>query len=87
MTLYAAATGIYALSVVLMTYEMSRRIANTGWLQLIFSGILVLAIGVFHHTLREVIVVQIVLMAAMLILVSYPFFRRYKQIVMPQETT
>ena len=28
--LYAAATGLYALSVVLMTYEMSRRIANTG---------------------------------------------------------
>jgi O-antigen/teichoic acid export membrane protein len=87
LTLYAAATGIYALSVVLMTYEMSRRIANTGWLQLVFSGILVLAIGVFHNTLRDVIVVQIVLMAAMLILVSYPFFRRYKQIWASQETT
>lgn len=87
LTLYAAATGLYALSVVLMTYEMSRRIANTGWLQLIFSGILVLAIGVFHNTLRDVIVVQIVLMAAMLMLVSYPFFRRYKQILAPQETT
>lgn len=87
LTLYAAATGLYALSVVLMTYEMSRRIANTGWLQLIFSGILVLAIGVFHQTLRDVIVVQIVLMAAMLMLVSYPFFRRYRQILAPQETT
>lgn len=87
LTLYAAATGLYALSVVLMTYEMSRRIANTGWLQLIFSGILILAIGVFHQTLRDVIVVQIVLMAAMLMLVSYPFFRRYKQILAPQETT
>ncbi|HEY6253766.1 MAG TPA: oligosaccharide flippase family protein, partial [Candidatus Angelobacter sp.] len=68
LTLYAAATGLYALSVVLMTYEMSRRIANTGWLQLIFSGILVLAIGIFHNTLRQVIVVQIVLMAALLLL-------------------
>jgi O-antigen/teichoic acid export membrane protein len=87
LTLYAAATGIYALSVVLMTYEMSRRIANTGWLQLIFSGILVLGIAAFHQTLRDVIVVQIVLMAAMLMLVSYPFFRRYKQILAPQETT
>jgi O-antigen/teichoic acid export membrane protein len=84
LTLYAAATGLYALSVVLMTYEMSRRIANTGWLQLIFSGILVVAIGVFHHTLRDVIVVQIVLMAAMLMLVSFPFFRRY-QLLAPQE--
>lgn len=84
--LYAAATGLYALSVVLMAYEMSRRIANTGWLQLAFSGVLVLAIGVFHHTLREVIVVQIVLMAVMLLLVSFPFFRRYKQFLVPQET-
>jgi O-antigen/teichoic acid export membrane protein len=76
--LYAVATGLYALSVVLMAYEMSRRIANTGWLQLVFSGVLVLGIGVFHDTLRDVIVVQIVLMALMLLLVSFPFFRRYK---------
>jgi O-antigen/teichoic acid export membrane protein len=87
LTLYASATGLYALSVVLMSYEMSRRIANTGWLQLVFSGILVLAIGAFHRTLRDVIVVQVVLMATMLMLVSYPFFRRYKQILAAQETT
>jgi len=86
LTLYAAATGLYALSVVLMAYEMSRRIANTGWLQLIFSGILVLAIGVFHETLRQVIVVQVVLMAVLLLLVSFPFFRRYKQFLVPQES-
>ena len=86
LTLYAAATGIYALSAVLMAYEMSRRIANTGWLQLIFSGILVIAIGIFHHTLEEVIIVQIVLRAVMLLLVSFPFLRRYKQFLVPQET-
>ena len=86
LTLYAAATGLYALSVVLMAYEMSRRIANTGWLQLIFSGILVLAIGVFHENLRQVIVVQVVLMAVLLLLVSFPFFRRYKQFLVPQES-
>lgn len=79
LALYAAATGTYSLSVVLIAYEMSRRIANTGWLQLLFSGILVLAIGTFHSTLREVIVVQIVLMAAMLLLVSIPFLRRHRQ--------
>jgi O-antigen/teichoic acid export membrane protein len=84
--LYPAATGLYALSVVLMTYEMSRRIANTGWLQLIFSGVLVLAIAIFHHSLHDVIVVQIVLMAAMLLLVSFPFFRRYKRFLLPEET-
>lgn len=74
-SLYAAATGAYALAVVLMAYEMSRRIANTGWLQLLFSGLLVVGIYLFHGTLREVIVVQLVLMVTLLILVSLPFFR------------
>ena len=74
--LYAAATGLYSLSVVLIAYEMSRRIAITGWLQLIFSGVLVLGIGLFHNTLREVIVVQITLMSVLLLLVSFPFLRR-----------
>jgi O-antigen/teichoic acid export membrane protein len=74
--LYAAATGLYALSVVLMTYEMSRRIANTGWLQLAFSGVMVLGITLFHDTLRQVIVVQIVLMMLLLCAVSLPFLRR-----------
>jgi O-antigen/teichoic acid export membrane protein len=79
LVLYAAATGTYSLSVVLMAYEMSRRIANTGWLQLVFSGVLVLAIGAFHTTLREVILVQIVLMATMLVLVLFPFLRRHRR--------
>lgn len=74
--LYAAATGLYALSVVLMTYEMSRRIANTAWLQLVFSGVMVLGIGLFHDTLHQVIMVQIVLMSLMLVSVSLPFLRR-----------
>src|SRR6185437_14464166 len=65
LSLYAVATGLYALSVVLMTYEMSRKIANTGWLQLIFSGALVFLIYLFHSNLRQVIVVQIALMSAM----------------------
>jgi O-antigen/teichoic acid export membrane protein len=77
LALYAAATGIYALSVVLMAHEMSRRTARTAWLQLIFSGILVLAIGIFHRDLRQVIVVQVVLMAIMLLLVSIGFVRRH----------
>lgn len=84
LALYAVATGLYALGVVLMAYEMSRRIANTGWLQLAFSGVLVLAIGAFHSTLRDVIMVQIVLMAVLLLLVSFPFFRRYKRFLIPE---
>ncbi len=76
--LYAMATGTYALSVVLMAYEMSRKIANTGWLQLLFSGVLVIAIALFHESLRQVIMIQIVLMILLLLIVSIPFFRIFR---------
>src|SRR5947209_2392492 len=77
LALYAVATGLYSLSVVFIAYEMSRRIANTGWLQLMFSAALVLGISLFHHSLREVILVRVVLMAVMLGLVSLPFLRKH----------
>jgi hypothetical protein len=73
--IYAAATAIYAMSVVLIAYEMSRRIANTGWLQLVISGMTVLGIAIFHESLHQVIVVQIVTMTILLVLVSTPFLR------------
>lgn len=76
LALYAVATGLYSLAVVLIAYEMSQRIANTGWLQLLVSGALVLVIGLFHRSLHEVIMVRIVLMVLMLVLVSFPFLRR-----------
>jgi O-antigen/teichoic acid export membrane protein len=72
--LYAAATGVYSLSVVLMAYEMSRRLANCGWVQLFFSGAIVLGIGLFHSTLRQVVVVQLVIMVFLLIVSALPFF-------------
>lgn len=75
MSLYAAATGLYSLCVVLIAYEMSRRIANTGWIQLIFSCAIVAGISMFHATLRQVVIVQVVLMVVLLIAVSVPFFR------------
>jgi O-antigen/teichoic acid export membrane protein len=77
LSMNAAATGIYAISVVLMTYEMSRRIANTGWLQLVVSGLIVLGIAWFHSSLMEVIVVQEVLRILLLAAVSYPFVRSW----------
>ena len=77
LALYAIATGLYSLSVVFIAYEMSRRIANTGWLQLMFSGALVLGICLFHGTLREVILVRVVLMAIMLAMVCVPFLRKH----------
>jgi O-antigen/teichoic acid export membrane protein len=75
LSLYAASTGCYALSVVLMTFEMSRKIANTAWLQMAFSGALIVGISAFHSTLQQVIFVQVVLMVLLLAAVSYPFFR------------
>ena len=75
LSLYGFATALYSIAVVLMAYEMSQRIANTGWLQLLFSGLLVLAIGAFHHDLKQVIVVQIIMMSMLLIAVSAPFLR------------
>lgn len=76
LTMNAVAMGVYALSVVLITYEMSRRIANTGWLQLLVSGLVIVGVVTFHASLMQVIVVQQVLRALLLIAVSAPFFRQ-----------
>ena len=73
LTLYAITTIVYSLSVVIITFEMSYKIANTSWVQLAFSGVVIAAICRFHSSLREVILVQLVLMAALLICVALPF--------------
>jgi O-antigen/teichoic acid export membrane protein len=80
--LYAVTTGIYSLSSVIITYEMSRKIANTSWLQLAFSAALILGICVFHQTLRQVIFVQLILVLVMLVLVALPLLRR--EVAAPQ---
>jgi O-antigen/teichoic acid export membrane protein len=72
----AVATGVYAICVVLITYEMSRRIANTGWLQLVVSLLIVLCVSVLHNSLMQVIVIQQVLRVLLLLAVAFPFFRR-----------
>jgi O-antigen/teichoic acid export membrane protein len=76
LVLYAIATGIYSLSSVIITYEMSRRIANTSWVQLAFSGSLVLGICALHHDLREVIFERLALMLVLLVFVALPLLRR-----------
>ena len=75
--LYAITAGIYSLSSVIITYEMSRKIANTSWVQLAFGGALALGITVFHHTLRQVILVQLLLMIMLLFLLIVPLVRRH----------
>ena len=71
---YSAMTSVYAVAVVLLTYEMSRRIANATWVQLAFSGMLPVGIMIFHDTLQQVIMVQLVLMFGLLLAVSVPLW-------------
>jgi predicted YcjX-like family ATPase len=71
----AIARAVYAITVVLITYEMSRRIANTAWLQLVVSGLVIAGVTAFHSSLMEVIVVQQVLRVLLLLAVSAPFLR------------
>jgi O-antigen/teichoic acid export membrane protein len=73
--LYAITAGIYSLSSVIITFEMSRKIANTSWLQLAFSGAMALGIYVLHQTLRRVILVQLVLMVILLFVLMIPLLR------------
>jgi O-antigen/teichoic acid export membrane protein len=85
LSLYAAATGAYSLSVVLIAFEMSRKLANTGLLQLLFSGLVIAGISLFHSSLRQVIIVQLVLMVLLLIAVWRPVLRMKKSLANPQE--
>jgi O-antigen/teichoic acid export membrane protein len=71
---YSAMTSIYAVAVVLLTYEMSRRIANATWIQLAFSGLLPAGIVLFHQSLQQVIMVQLLLMLGLLLAVSVPLW-------------
>jgi O-antigen/teichoic acid export membrane protein len=74
--LYAVATGIYSLSSVLISYEMSRKIANTSWVQLAFSGALILGIWALHHSLSQVIYERLFLMVVLFVAVALPLLRR-----------
>lgn len=81
--LYAIATGIYSLTSVMITYEMSRKIANTSWVQLAFSGVLILGIYFLHGSLRQVIFERLFLMVAMFVVVALPLLR--KEMVLPED--
>jgi O-antigen/teichoic acid export membrane protein len=74
--LYAVATGIYSLSSVLISYEMSRKIANTSWVQLAFTGALILGIWALHHSLAQVIYERLFLMVVLFVAVALPLLRR-----------
>ncbi|MGH9607759.1 MAG: lipopolysaccharide biosynthesis protein [Terracidiphilus sp.] len=71
--IYALKTVAYSMSVVIITYEMSYKIANTTWVQLSFCAALILGILKYHSSLREVILVQLALMAGLFVCVTVPF--------------
>lgn len=73
LALYAVTTVIYSLSVVIISYEMSYKIAGNSWLQLLVSGVMIGGISVFHSSLEQVIMVQLFLMVLLLLLVAVPF--------------
>jgi O-antigen/teichoic acid export membrane protein len=73
LALYAITSIVYSLSVVMITFEMSYKIANTSWVQLAFSGLVIVAICFLHSSLREVILVQLVLMGILFSVVALPF--------------
>jgi len=75
LALYALMTVIYSLSAVMITYEMSYKIANTSWVQLVFSVLIIAGICEYHSSLQQVIVVQLILVSIMLVLVATPFLR------------
>jgi O-antigen/teichoic acid export membrane protein len=73
LALYALSTIIYSLGALIISFEMSYKIANTSWVQLAFSAVLVAGISRFHSSLREVVMVQLILMVVLFVLVSLPF--------------
>ncbi len=73
LALYALATVVYSLAGVIITFEMSYKIANTSWVQLMISGVLIVGICEYHSSLREVVLVQLGLMGLLLVFVAIPF--------------
>jgi O-antigen/teichoic acid export membrane protein len=75
LTEYAVMTGIYCIAVVVMMYEISRRIGTAAWVQLGASVLLTGAIWRYHNSLSQVIVVQLFVMCGLLMFVTIPLFR------------
>jgi hypothetical protein len=74
LTEYAVMTGIYCLAVVIMMYEISRRVGTAAWLQLAASVSLAGAIWIYHNSLAQVILVQVFVMSGLLVAVTIPLF-------------
>jgi len=73
LSLKAFVTMVFSLSIIVIAYEMSYRIANTAWVQLAFAAAVIAGICRFHASLREVLFVQLLLMLLLLVVVGVPF--------------
>ena len=73
LALKGVASIVYSLCVVVITYEMSYKIANTSWVQLAFSAAVIAGICRYHASLEQVILVQMVLMSVLLVAVGVPY--------------
>ncbi len=71
--LYALKTVVYSISAVVITFEMAHKIANTSWIQLLFSGMLIAGIYQFHSSLHQVIMVQLAVLSALFVVVAITF--------------
>lgn len=79
LTKYAVMTGIYCIAVVVMMYEISRRVGTAGWVQLCAAGFLAAAIWRYHGSLSQVILVQTVVMCGLLAAVIIPLFGKQQE--------
>src|ERR1022692_3659512 len=80
LTEYAVMTGIYCIAVVVMMYEISRRIGTAAWVQLGASVLLAGAIWRYHDSLSQVILVQLVVMCGLLVVVTIPLLREQDEL-------
>lgn len=71
--IYALKTLVYSMSAVLITFEMAYKIANTSWVQLLFSGMMIAGIYQFHSSMHQVIMVQLAVLSALFVVVAIPF--------------
>jgi O-antigen/teichoic acid export membrane protein len=64
--LYALATGLYTLASVVISYQLSLRNGQEGWIILASSFVQIAAIGLLHNSLDQVVIAQVITMASLL---------------------
>jgi hypothetical protein len=85
LVLYATSTAAYALSAMLMAYEMSHRVISTAWLQVVAGILVFVGVYLFHSSLHEVVMVLITIMVMLLITTSVTFLRTSQREALPAQ--